>query len=89
MEFWISDKHIRKLCGQAAYKKGQAFQMAGKVNITEASDQSITAIVEGRSSFHVELTRSQAGTIHAECSCPPVGFIHTYCHHIAAVMIAA
>ncbi|ALS75654.1 helicase SNF [Planococcus rifietoensis] len=89
MEFWISDKHIRKLCGQAAYKKGRAFQMAGKVNITEANDQSITATVEGRSSFHVKLARSQAGTIQAECSCPPVGFIHTYCHHIAAVMIAA
>ncbi len=89
MEFWISDKHIRKLCGQAAYKKGQTFHMAGKVSITEASDQSITAVVKGRSSFHVKLTRSTAGTIDAECSCPPVGFVHTYCHHIAAVMIAA
>ncbi|MBT2583320.1 DEAD/DEAH box helicase [Planococcus sp. ISL-109] len=89
MEFWISDKHIRKLCGQAAYKKGQAFQMAGKVRIAEADDQCIKGVVDGRDSFHVTLTRSQAGTVGAECSCPPVGFIHTYCHHIAAVMIAA
>lgn len=89
MEFWISDNHIRKLCGQAAYKKGQAFHMAGKVRIEQADDKCITGVVEGRDLFHVTLTRSQAGTVNAVCSCPPVGFIHTYCHHIAAVMIAA
>ncbi|MFP3422900.1 hypothetical protein R0K19_26380, partial [Bacillus sp. SIMBA_161] len=63
MEFWISDKDIRKLCGQTAYKKGQAFHMAGKVSLTEVSEQSVTAVVKGRSSFHVKLARSTAGTI--------------------------
>ena len=90
MNFSLNETKIKKLCGQAAYKKGRAFIQAGKIQLSPDpnDDRLIKGIVTGRNEFHVSAKQEQNGEILASCSCPPVGFVTTYCHHIAGVLLA-
>ncbi|HSJ37498.1 MAG TPA: hypothetical protein VK945_04730, partial [Planococcus sp. (in: firmicutes)] len=90
MNFSINERMIIKYCGMAASKKGKSFSMAGKVALEQNSEDesSMEATVQGKSDFQVSMKQEADESIHASCSCPPVGFITTYCHHIAAVMWA-
>lgn len=90
MNFSLNEAKIKKLCGLAAYKKGANLNMAGKITIQKdsADDLSITAKVHGRNEFQVHVKQGEAGEILASCTCPPVGFVTTYCHHIAGTLLA-
>ncbi len=90
MNFSLNESKIKKLCGQAAYKKGKSFFQAGKIQLSQDThdDQLIVGSVTGRNTFHVTVTQQEDGDIQASCSCPPVAFVSTYCHHIAGVLIA-
>ncbi|TWT00529.1 DEAD/DEAH box helicase [Planomicrobium sp. CPCC 101079] len=90
MNFSLNEGKIKKLCGTAAYKKGLNLQLAGKVAILmDAADELLVkGTVKGRTEFHVSVKQTPTGEILASCSCPPVGFVATYCHHIAGVLLA-
>ncbi|WP_142830378.1 DEAD/DEAH box helicase [Planococcus soli] len=90
MNFSLNETKIKKLCGQAAYKKGRAFIQAGKIRLMPDAneDRLIKGIVTGRNEFHVSVRQESDGEVLASCSCPPVGFVKTYCHHIAGVLLA-
>lgn len=90
MNFSLNETKIKKLCGQAAYKKGRAFIQAGKIRLTPDpnEDRLIKGTVTGRNEFHVSVKQESDGEILASCSCPPIGFVKTYCHHIAGVLLA-
>lgn len=90
MNFSLNEPQIKKLCGQVAYKKGRAFLQAGKIRLTPDphEDRLIKGVVIGRNEFHVSVKQESDGEILASCSCPPVGFVKTYCHHIAGVLLA-
>lgn len=90
MNFSLNETKIKKLCGQAAYKKGQSFIQAGKIRLSPDlnDDRLIKGIVTGRNEVHVSVRQEEDGEILASCSCPPVGFVATYCHHIAGVLLA-
>ncbi|RNF39894.1 DEAD/DEAH box helicase [Planococcus salinus] len=88
MNFSITERTIKKYCGTAASKKGRSYHLAGKVRLEPDSEDDLTmkATVQGRNGFCVNVKQTAGGKIDASCSCPPVGFVSTYCHHIAAVM---
>ncbi|TWT06316.1 helicase SNF [Planococcus sp. CPCC 101016] len=90
MNFSLNETKIKKLCGQAAYKKGRTFLQAGKIQLMPdpADDRLIKGSITGRNEFHVSVKQEQSGEVLASCSCPPVGFVTTYCHHIAGVLLA-
>ncbi|MGI2328385.1 SNF2 helicase associated domain-containing protein [Planococcus sp. YIM B11945] len=90
MDFSLNTSKIHKLCGMAAYKKGVALHQAGKIVFLPNRDDelSVKALVLGRNEFQVSVNESADGEIHASCSCPPVGFVATFCHHIAGVLVA-
>ena len=90
MNFSLNETKIKKLCGQAAFKKGRAFIQAGKIQLTPDpnEDRLMKGIVNGRNEFYVSVKQEADGEILASCSCPPVGFVSTYCHHIAGVLLA-
>lgn len=90
MNFSLNESKIKKLCGQVAFKKGRSFFQAGKIQLMPdpSDDGFIKAVVAGRNEFHVSIKQEQNGEILASCSCPPVGFVKTYCHHIAGVLLA-
>lgn len=73
-----------------AYKRGKVINQAGKIFLEPDAedDLSIKATVEGRGMFQISVRQTQDGKIIASCSCPPVGFVTTYCHHIAGVLLA-
>lgn len=90
MKFLLTDTKIKKLCGMTAYKTGKSYYRAGKVEFvpSDASETQTEAVVKTGENFHVTVKHEASGDISAQCSCPPVGFVPTYCQHIAAVLIA-
>ncbi|MDJ0332213.1 DEAD/DEAH box helicase [Planococcus sp. S3-L1] len=90
MNFSLNEIKIKKLCGIAAYKKGKSFIQAGKIQLLPdlSDDRLIKAVFTGRNEFYVSVKQQEDGEILASCSCPPVGFVQTYCHHIAGVLLA-
>lgn len=90
MNFSLNETKIKKLCGQTAYKKGRSYILGGKIRLSPDlnDDRLIKGVVTGRDEFHVSVRQEQDGEILASCSCPPVGFVKTYCHHIAGVLLA-
>ncbi|WP_033543736.1 DEAD/DEAH box helicase [Planococcus sp. CAU13] len=90
MKLALNDFRIKKLCGMAAYRKGKAYFDAGKVRLQPVGEHAsvIRAEVHGAGLFEVAVMEEMDGGIQASCSCPPVGFVSTYCQHIAATLLA-
>ncbi|HSP21504.1 MAG TPA: DEAD/DEAH box helicase [Planococcus sp. (in: firmicutes)] len=88
MNLSINDRLIKKLCGDAAYKKGKAYFLAGKVELMPQTEERAEARVYIGEVFTVTVKPAADGSLEASCSCPPVGFVKTYCQHIAAVLLA-
>lgn len=90
MEIKLNSWKIKNLCGDAAYKKGKAYFLGGKVELFPQTGDEVAA--HGRvctgEGFDVTVTAGINGQVEAACSCPPVGFVKTYCQHIAAVLLA-
>lgn len=90
MNFSMNEKKIKRLCGETAYKKGKAYFHAGKVKLQpfQADSSEIKATVKAGEDFNVTVKADTDGDIVANCTCPPIGFLKTYCQHIAATLIA-
>jgi superfamily II DNA or RNA helicase len=88
MNFLLTEKIIKQLCGEIAYKKGDAYYRAQKVSVENynANSPIIKASVKGDSIFHVTIQNDRNGNVHAECTCPSLASFNKYCQHIAAVL---
>ena len=88
MNFLMNEAKIKKLCGGAAFKKGKSYYQAGKVRVQsfQPNDSVIRAIVHAFDDVEVLVVADSNGKIGATCTCPPVGFVQTFCQHIAAVL---
>lgn len=86
----MNETKIKQLCGVTAFKRGKTYYLAGKVNLHsfQADDPVIKATVKAGDDFDVTVKTGQNGKIVATCTCPPIVFVHTYCQHIAAVLLA-
>ncbi|ALC86905.1 helicase SNF [Bacillus sp. FJAT-22090] len=90
MNFSMNEKKIKRLCGETAFKKGKAYFHAGKVKLQpfQADSSEIKATVKAGEDFNITVKADADGVIVANCTCPPIGFLKTYCQHIAATLIA-
>lgn len=90
MKSTINEKKIKELCGITAYKKGKAYFLADKVHLHPSPNNQkvMEATVKAGEDFIVTIKADSAGEVVATCTCPPVGFISTYCQHIAATLIS-
>ncbi|CAH0120925.1 RNA polymerase-associated protein RapA [Paenibacillus sp. CECT 9249] len=90
MGIQMTERLIALLCGQISYKKGKAFNKAGKVSFTkfDAESQVYEADVKESSVSRVSVHVEQSGRVHAECTCPSLSSYDKYCSHIAAVLLA-
>ncbi|MDF2857753.1 MAG: helicase [Neobacillus sp.] len=88
MKSLVTEKKIKQLCGETAFKKGKAYYRAGKVSFEKYDEGSLIfkAVVKGDTLFHVTIKDEQSGTIKAECTCPTLASFNTYCQHVAAVL---
>ena len=87
MSIQLTQNKIMELCGTVSFKRGEAFNRAGKVTFTQYSDTYCKAIVAGKEDFHVSIDFSDGG-LQTECSCPTLPFYTYKCQHVAAVLHA-
>lgn len=90
MNSTINEKKIKELCGITAFKKGKAYFLADKVHLhpSPKDEKVMKATVKAGENFIVTIKADSVGEIVATCTCPPVGFVSTYCQHIAAALIS-
>ncbi|MER2007875.1 MAG: DEAD/DEAH box helicase [Psychrobacillus sp.] len=90
MNSTINEKKIKELCGITAFKKGKAYFLADKVHLhpSPKDEKVIKATVKAGEDFIVTIKADSVGEIVASCTCPSVGFVSTYCQHIAAALIS-
>ncbi|MEK3979190.1 DEAD/DEAH box helicase [Psychrobacillus sp. FSL K6-2836] len=88
MNFSMNEAKIKKLCGVTAFKKGKSYYQAGKVQVHsfQPDDSVIKATVHAGDDVEVMVVADYDGKVGATCTCPPIGFVKTYCQHIAAVL---
>ncbi|WP_459501361.1 SNF2 helicase associated domain-containing protein [Bacillus sp. C1] len=89
MSFTLNKTIMKQLCGETSYKKGEAYYRANKVTITNYNaERSICeATVKGNEDFFITIEAANNGDIVGKCSCPSLASFHTYCQHIAAVLL--
>jgi SNF2 family DNA or RNA helicase len=89
MNVLLTEKMIKQLCGELAYKKGDNYYRTKKVfyETYNAELPTFEATVQGVSLFHVTIQNGQNGSIKAECTCPTLASFDKYCQHIAATLL--
>ena len=88
MNFSMNETKIKKLCGVTALKKGKSYYQSGKVHLHsyQPDDSVIKATVNAAEDVEVMIVADSEGKVGGTCTCPPIGFVKTYCQHIAAVL---
>ncbi|WP_274365776.1 DEAD/DEAH box helicase [Paenibacillus thermotolerans] len=91
MNFLINERTIQSLCGQASFRKGEAYRRAGKVALTRSETEAerliYEAAVKDNGSCRVIVEIRPNGEVSAECACS-VGFsFDKYCKHVAAALL--
>ncbi len=75
---------IRHLANEASFERGERYFEEGRVEIIEASERRVKAVVEGTYNYTVEVDLDEG--ISATCTCPYDW--GGYCKHIVAVLLA-
>ncbi|MGC5325393.1 SNF2 helicase associated domain-containing protein [Brevibacillus sp. SYSU BS000544] len=90
MSFQLTHKVIKMLCGEASYKKGEAYFRSRKVTFTLCDPETshFEATVKGISIHQVTIDLDENGDVGAECTCPSLGSYNYFCQHIAAVLFS-
>ena len=88
MNFSMNETKIKKLCGVTAFKKGKSYYQSGKVQVHsfQPNESVIKATVHASEDVEVMVVADPDGKVGGTCTCPPIGFVKTYCQHIAAVL---
>ena len=89
----MTDRHmteafLRRLAGDKAYARGEAYARKGAVELDHQDDQRIVASVQGTQAYRVQW-RWRAGRWQGACDCP-VGDEGRCCkHQVAAALVAS
>lgn len=85
----LTQKMIKEMCGDYAYKRGEDLYRRKKVTFQESHSESFAchAKVSGNGDFHVTVENNNEG-LHVKCTCPTLHSYEKSCHHIAAVLIS-
>jgi len=91
MNVQLTDRTVRSLCGESAYRKGEAYRRSGNVSLSlrEAGDDRWTydAAVKDNGICRVRVAVGIQGEVSAECDCS-VGFaFEKYCKHVAGALL--
>lgn len=82
----ISRETLEQHAGDAAFQRGEEYFAAGAVMRLRATDDSVTARVQGSEAYRVELSDDD-GELGYECSCPRAADGY-FCKHCVAVGLA-
>lgn len=88
MNLRVNQKMIKDMCGNAAFKRGEAYYHGNKVTFHDVHNESLKAVVSGTEDFHVKLKKDARGKLKAVCTCPKLVSFQKECQHVAAVLIA-
>ncbi|MBB6444002.1 DEAD/DEAH box helicase [Bacillus benzoevorans] len=88
MKLRINQKMIKDMCGNAAFKRGEAYYYGNKVTFQDVHDEGLAAVVSGTEDFHVILKKDGSGKLASDCTCPKLSSFQKECQHVAAVLIA-
>ncbi|QCJ43365.1 DEAD/DEAH box helicase [Bacillus sp. S3] len=88
MNFRLTQKMIKELCGTVSFKQGEAFYRANKVTFEHYDSDLCKATVVGTEDFHVVIERKEENGFQSRCSCPKLASFQKDCQHIAAVLLA-
>lgn len=82
----ISRAVLKDLAGTAVFRRGEEYQSVGAVGRLRASDDKVTASVEGTGTYLVELCDNDGDLVH-DCTCPHAAEGY-FCKHCVAVGLA-
>jgi uncharacterized Zn finger protein len=82
----LTPADLRKLAGDRAFARGDAYRHEGRVTSLAEADGVLTAEVAGTQDYHVRLW-SADGRVGFDCDCP-VGIELRFCKHCVAVALA-
>ncbi|CAM3682068.1 DEAD/DEAH box helicase [Cohnella lubricantis] len=87
----LNERAIRSLCGETAYRKGEAYCRAGKVSLA-LSEMSggrtlYDAAIKDNGNCRVTLALQGDELLQAECVCSAGFSFDTYCKHVAAALL--
>lgn len=83
----ITREILKELGGATAFIRGEEYFSAGAVDRLRASDDKITARVEGTEIYQVELRGKDDGELAYDCTCPRAADGY-FCKHCVAVGLA-
>ncbi|WP_456275164.1 SNF2 helicase associated domain-containing protein [Bacillus sp. AK128] len=86
MDFKLSQKKIKEICGTVSFKRGDSFYRGNKVVIESEGVNFCEATVKGTENFQV-LINWETGSIQTNCSCPKLSSFQKECQHVAAVLL--
>ncbi|MBT2281962.1 DEAD/DEAH box helicase [Paenibacillus polymyxa] len=81
---------IKLLCGVTAFKRGEDYNLSGRVTnlVVSEDERHYDAVVRGNKRYKVTVDLDETGEIEAYCNCPAYGNYYDYCKHVAAVLLA-
>ena len=88
MNVRINQKMIKDMCGNTAFKRGEAYYYGNKVTFHAMHDEGVEAVVSGTEDFYVKLKKDAGGKVASVCTCPKLSSFQKECQHVAAVLIA-
>ncbi|WBL12883.1 DEAD/DEAH box helicase [Sutcliffiella sp. NC1] len=87
MSIMINERKILDMCGNASFKRGEAFCRDGKVTIVQNENNVIRATISGNENFEVEITVKNERILKIACTCPKLASYKKECQHVAAVLL--
>ena len=82
----VTEQSIRELADVQSFERGRSYFDAGRVRKFAIAGTTVTAVVQGTSSYRVRLTVTRAG-LDGECNCP-YGAEGVFCKHCVAAALA-
>ncbi|MGE6667856.1 SNF2 helicase associated domain-containing protein [Paenibacillus xylanexedens] len=81
---------IKLLCGVTAFKRGEDYNLSGRVTnlVVSEDERHYNAVVRGTKRYKITVDLDETGEIEAYCNCPAYGNYYDYCKHVAAVLMA-
>ncbi len=83
----ITREILEDLAGATVFRRGEEYFSAGAVERLRATDDNVTARVEGTETYQVELRDEDDGELAYECTCPHAAD-GNFCKHCVAVGLA-
>ncbi len=63
MNVRINQKMIKDMCGNTAFKRGEAYYYGNKVTFHAMHDEGVEAVVSGTEDFYVKLKKDAGGKV--------------------------